>query len=308
MCSTLLHKGTVEAIDAKRCAFIWTGDATCTGGQCKAAWDLVCWDKPQGGVGLKRLDLQNKGLLSKFLDKLLQEPTTNWQRWFHICYGSVLAEILETTTILIDTAIWTTLRQLLPEFRNCTKIHLGNGQFTSFWFDHWIGSQPLAELFPAILSFCQQPNISVQHAFHEGQWLIPLHPRLSAVASSQWAMIQQALADVNLLHDVPDRRGIGPDLLPFSSRAFYRWHMERRPFDDFSPYIWINATILRCKHFLWLVHHQRLPSDALLHRRNIIESAICQYCGAHEDQDYLLLRCPWPPTCYTLLVGVSLVT
>lgn len=41
MRSTLLHKGTVEAIDAKRCAFIWTGDATCTGGQCKAAWDLV---------------------------------------------------------------------------------------------------------------------------------------------------------------------------------------------------------------------------------------------------------------------------
>ncbi|PUZ38363.1 hypothetical protein GQ55_9G190100 [Panicum hallii var. hallii] len=189
MCSTLLHKGTVEAIDAKRCAFIWTGDATCTGGQCKAAWDL------------------NKGLLSKFLDKLLQEPTTNWQRWFHMCY---------------ETAPRST--------------HLGNGQFTSFWFDHWIGPQPLAELFPAILSFCQRPNISVQHAFHEGQWLIPLHPRLSAVASSQWAMIQQALADVNLLHDVPDRRGIGPDLLPFSSRAFYRdlWDLPHFP-DEASP-------------------------------------------------------------------------
>lgn len=62
MCSTLLHKGTVEANDVKRRAFIWTGDATCTGGQCKAAWDLVCLDKAQGGLGVKRLDVQHKGL------------------------------------------------------------------------------------------------------------------------------------------------------------------------------------------------------------------------------------------------------
>ena len=32
MCSTLLHKGTIEAIDARRRAFIWTGDITCSGG------------------------------------------------------------------------------------------------------------------------------------------------------------------------------------------------------------------------------------------------------------------------------------
>ena len=31
-CSTLLHKGTIEAIDARRRAFIWTGDITCSGG------------------------------------------------------------------------------------------------------------------------------------------------------------------------------------------------------------------------------------------------------------------------------------
>ena len=154
MCSTLLHKGTVEAIDAKRRAFIWTGDSSCTGGQCKAAWDVVCWDKAQGGIGVKRLDLQNKGLLSKFLDKLLQPPTTNRQKWFHWMYGEGAGRDLGEAHHL-DTAIWTTLHQLLPEFRTCTKIHLGNGQFTSFWFDHWIGPQPLAVLFPALLSFCQ---------------------------------------------------------------------------------------------------------------------------------------------------------
>ncbi|KAG2553233.1 hypothetical protein PVAP13_9KG508826 [Panicum virgatum] len=174
MCSTLLHKGTIEAIDARRRAFIWTGDITCSGGQCKAAWEL------------------NKGLLSKFVDKLLQAPTTNWQKWFHLMYGD-----------------------------GCTKVHLGSGQFTSFWFDHWIGPQPLADLFPALLSFCPRPNITVAHAYLKDQWIIHLHPRLTSVASSQLSAILLALANVALLPHVPDRRGIGVDLQPFSSRGFY---------------------------------------------------------------------------------------
>ena len=188
------------------------------------------------------MDLQNKGLLSKFVDKLLQPPATNWQKWFHRMYGEGASRDLGDAHHL-DTAIWTTLRQLLPGFRSCTKIHLGNGQFTSFWFDHWIGSQPLATMFPALLSFCPRPNISVSHAYHQGQWMLPLHSRLSSVDSSQWEMIQLALTNVTLSPDVPDRRGIGADLRPFSSRAFYLWHMEQKPADDFSGCIWSSAAI-----------------------------------------------------------------
>ena len=123
------------------------------------------------------------------------------------------------------------------------------------------------DLFPALLSFCPRTNITVAHAYLQEQWLIPLHPRLTSVASSQLGAIQLALADVALLPHVPDRRGIGNDLQPFSSHGFYLWHMEQRPIDSFSDCIWSNAAILRCKHFLWLVHHNRLPSAALLHHR-----------------------------------------
>ncbi|KAG2621727.1 hypothetical protein PVAP13_3NG303906 [Panicum virgatum] len=168
MCSTLLHKGTTEAIEAKRRTFIWTGDTTCT----------------LGGGNARQLG-------------------------------------------------------------TCRT-----------------------DLFPALLSFCPRTNITVAHAYLQEQWLIPLHPHLTSVASSQLGAIQLALADVALLPHVPDRRGIGNDLQPFSSHGFYLWHMEQRPIDSFSDCIWSNATILKFKHFLWL------------------------YCGAYEDQDRLLLRCP----------------
>jgi hypothetical protein len=87
MCSLLLLTGIIEAIDKKRRAFLWTGDASCNGGQCKVAWTTVCLDKPQGGLGVKDLSKQNKGLLAKFLAKLHQEPTSSWQKWFHRLYG-----------------------------------------------------------------------------------------------------------------------------------------------------------------------------------------------------------------------------
>lgn len=48
MCS-LLPKGVIDLIDAKRRAFLWTGEKTCSGGHCKAPWELVCIPKEKGG-------------------------------------------------------------------------------------------------------------------------------------------------------------------------------------------------------------------------------------------------------------------
>ncbi|CAN6169230.1 unnamed protein product [Urochloa humidicola] len=290
MCSVLLLKGTIEAVDAQRRAFIWTGDTSCNGGQCKAAWDLVCWDRDRGGLGVKNLSVQNKGLLSKFLSKLLQPPTTNWQRWFHRLYGPQSGRDLGDHHHL-DTPVWSSLLQLLPEFRRVTQVHLGNGTSTAFWLDHWIGIGPLAELFPVLFSHCARPNISVAAAIHDGTARLGLHQRLSQVAQAQLLLLHQALQPVDLLQ-LQDRRGMAGSMQPYSSAAFYAHQMQARPIDPFAPCIWTNAAPPKCKHFLWLLHHHRLPSAALLHHRNIIDLALCTYCGSHETQHHITLRCP----------------
>jgi hypothetical protein len=62
-----------------------------------------------------------------------------------------------------DLDLGTRLLKLLPEFRECTKVHLGDGEHCSFWFDHWLGPRPLAELFPALLTHCRRPNVTHPH-------------------------------------------------------------------------------------------------------------------------------------------------
>ncbi|CAO2037440.1 unnamed protein product [Urochloa humidicola] len=79
---------------------------------------------------------------------------------------------------------------------------------------------------------------------------------------------------------------------PYSSAAFYAHQMSARPLDPFAPCIWTNAAPPKCKYFLWLLHHHRLQSAALLQHRNIIDSALCAYCGDHETQHHIALRCP----------------
>lgn len=59
MCSLLLTQGEIDVIDAKRRAFLWTGEKTCSGGHCKAPWDLVCIPNDKGGLDIKDLHIQN---------------------------------------------------------------------------------------------------------------------------------------------------------------------------------------------------------------------------------------------------------
>jgi hypothetical protein len=59
MAAGLLPPGVVEAIDKRRRAFFWTGEDSCSDGQCKVAWDVVCSPKDGGARGALLLSSQN---------------------------------------------------------------------------------------------------------------------------------------------------------------------------------------------------------------------------------------------------------
>ena len=147
MCSILLPKGAIDIIDAKRRAFLWTGDKKCSGAACKAPWDLVLLPKSKGGLGIKDLHVQNKCLLQKFLLKLHEPPTAPWQMWFSNKYGwsssSNLGDVHSS-----DTAVWLGILDGLPDFWHFTSVQVGDGAYTSFWHDHWLGGRHSHALLP----------------------------------------------------------------------------------------------------------------------------------------------------------------
>ncbi|KAF8673238.1 hypothetical protein HU200_048790 [Digitaria exilis] len=156
------------------------------------------------------------------------------------------------------------LLKVLSQLRASNQVHLGNNAFTSFWLDHWVGPMPLSEMFPALLSFCQRPNAIVGDCRVGNTWDFHLEGRLSSTAAAERDMLFLALQPMDPQGD--DIRGIGDAMAPFTASAFYARQMESRPIDVFADAIWNNAATPRYKHFLWLVHHHRLPSAILLHR------------------------------------------
>ena len=84
MGATVLPPGVVKALDVCRRLFLWTGTNTASGAQCLVAWEEVCKDKEDGGLGIKRIDTQNACLLLRLLHRLHHpdagpQSTSTWR-------------------------------------------------------------------------------------------------------------------------------------------------------------------------------------------------------------------------------------
>lgn len=96
------------------------------------------------------------------------------------------------------------LRALLPAYRCLTKVTVGDGSTTSFWWDSWMGDLFLAAKFPSLLSHCNDSSASISQVVHLGlsHFLVP---RLSNLAISELAELQEMVAAVTLMQQ-PDKR------------------------------------------------------------------------------------------------------
>lgn len=115
MSSILLPQGTLDALDRRRRAFLWSGEDKVYGAQCLVAWETACQLKRQGGLGIRNLALQNKCLLLKTLHKLHNPAGSAWASWVRSNVNMV------TMHGDIEGAHWSDLEELLPLYRAVTE-------------------------------------------------------------------------------------------------------------------------------------------------------------------------------------------
>ncbi|OMO79278.1 hypothetical protein CCACVL1_13790 [Corchorus capsularis] len=88
-------------------------------------WNQVCKPKEIGGLDIVDLDLNNRGLLKKWVWRFGNERNSLWR----MCNLILLLYISYGMTIIV-----------------------GDGKNIKFWSDHWIGDSPLKLIFPRIFS------------------------------------------------------------------------------------------------------------------------------------------------------------
>ena len=60
-----------------------------------------------------------------------------------------------------------------------------NGKSTRFWLDWWVGDTRLAAAFPALFSYCADPEISIFELSVQG-WVLDFRRSLSPVELEDW--------------------------------------------------------------------------------------------------------------------------
>jgi hypothetical protein len=104
---------------------------------------------------VKDLELQNRCLLMKFINKLYSDENPSWKNWILTIASS------ETFTSQSPSYLWNIINDELNSFRSITYVKVKNRATTSFWFDHWIHSGPLSSTCPTLFSHITRPDVSV---------------------------------------------------------------------------------------------------------------------------------------------------
>jgi len=78
MCALSLAKGVIKQIDKFRKHCLWRGADINSRKPPKAAWEMVCVPKEDGGLGIINLEKQNEALLMKNLDKFYNKKDIPW--------------------------------------------------------------------------------------------------------------------------------------------------------------------------------------------------------------------------------------
>ena len=146
MSALLLPAGTVDALDKRRRAFLWSGQDKVHGSQCLITWDKVCISKQDGGLGVKQISVQNACLMLKLLHRLHHPAGSSWATWArrHVDVHTLEGDV--------QGAHWDAIRFLLPAYRQITRVAVHDGVATAFWEDCWSGDAPLCSSFPVLYS------------------------------------------------------------------------------------------------------------------------------------------------------------
>jgi hypothetical protein len=157
MCTFLLPKTVVKQIDKFRKHCLWRGsDINCKQPP-KAAWEMVCVSKENGGLGALNLYTQNQSLLLKHLHKFFNKQDVPW---VHLIWSSHYPNGNMPINNRKRSFWWRDICKFLDSFKGMAFVTISDGSTCFFWSDVW-NNNLLSHQMPELFSFAKDVDISV---------------------------------------------------------------------------------------------------------------------------------------------------
>ncbi|KAJ9561654.1 hypothetical protein OSB04_006814 [Centaurea solstitialis] len=267
--------------------FLWTQGAT-SKGRCKVAWTTICKPLESGGLGVKRLSVWNRALLTKNLWAILSRANTLWVQWIRLysLRGNFWAARRH------HRWSWTFARMMTirDEIRRYVTVRIGDGLSTNAWEDSWLPCGALSSIIPYRvfhgMSFTTSTSVNTLLTSIQGGWPRTWIDRNPVVASLNVPIIQPNLRDV-VCWDANN------DLTEFSVRRAYGslvGHFDRV---DWTKMVWFKGHIPKHAFCLWLACLWRLPTqDRMYSWKQDHHELRCSLCNACMDShSHLFFEC-----------------
>ena len=139
MCTFKLHKTMVKQTDNYRKHCLWRGADLNAKSPPKAAWELVCLPKEEGGLGVLNLRTQNDALLLKYLDKFFNKVDIPW---VHLIWEKYYANGALPSAKKKGSFWWRDILKLLVAYKGISMVNVHDGSTCHFWEDLWLNRVP----------------------------------------------------------------------------------------------------------------------------------------------------------------------
>ncbi|KAH1031612.1 hypothetical protein J1N35_043786 [Gossypium stocksii] len=284
MQSTIVPKEVCDAIEELAKQFI----QGCLDSKRKMAlikWDDICQPKINGGLGLHRLEDQNKAFMMKIGYNLITKSEALWVQVLKSKYGmcgNMLTSIMRSNC----SYMWRVVAKVWALLCSNMIWTIGNGRTVRCWEDTWVPNKgPLKHYVSDYGTINSEITVN-NMVSPNGYWYLDLF-RLGLPKD-----IVKCILSIP-----PPSAHSGPDSLSWSKTtsrifsvksAYYlfkeeSWHLNEESWNM----LWKLPGSYRVKHFIWLILKQRV-------RRGIAHNTACHLCGhSIEDSLHTLRDCPF---------------
>ncbi|XP_071699638.1 uncharacterized protein [Rutidosis leptorrhynchoides] len=184
---SMLPKAIIKEIEALMRDFLWI-QGEYKRGKAKVKWSTVCLPRDEGGLGIKRFNEWNRGLMTSHIWFLLTCKESLWVQWVH-AYHLRGTNFWRLPKVAGASVGWRKLLAIRDMVLDRFIYKIGDRTSISAWHDCWCDLGPLDKVISnrAIHSAGFNHNTTVSEIVSDGGWTWPsncgiLYPQLQHVS------------------------------------------------------------------------------------------------------------------------------
>jgi hypothetical protein len=238
-------------------------------------WNVIFRPKDQGGLGIEVLEIKNLCLLSKWLDKLINQEGV-WQELLHNKYlnNKTLSQV---TVQPHDSPFKRGPMKVKDEFFKRGSFIVNNGMSTRFWDDTWLGNRPLADQYPSLYSIVRNKNVTVATTLATTSLNIGFRCSLTGGRWDRWIHLVERLMHIQLNSNNDIFKWNLVESGKFSVKSMYLDMLDDNTI-FLKKYLWKMKVPLKIKIFMWFVFQKEILTKDNLKKRNWQGSTSCCFC------------------------------